>query len=79
MSVEPETGNVRLKNETVKRLGEDVGSVDNTRSVFDEKEFGFNVGANEVIPNVDVLCFTVIRVIGRKRFSSIVISADDEG
>jgi hypothetical protein len=43
MSGEPETGNVRLKYETMKRFCKKVGSVDNARSVIDKKKLGLNV------------------------------------
>jgi hypothetical protein len=63
MSREPETGNVRLKNETRKRFGKNVCSVFNTRSVLDNKRTRFNVRANEVIVNVDVLGLPMVGVI----------------
>jgi hypothetical protein len=54
---------VRLKNDAREWLRENVCSVLNTRSVFDDEGVGFNVRANEMIVNVDVLGLSMIRVI----------------
>ena len=78
MSRKPETGDVRLKSDTWKRLGEKVGSVNDPGSVINKKKLGFNVGANEMIANVDVFSLAVIRVVDRKRLSTVVIGADDK-
>jgi hypothetical protein len=79
MSREPKTGDVRLEDNTMKRLGEKVGSVNNTGSVIYNKKFGFNVRTNEVITNIYVFGFSVIGIIGGERFGAIIIGADDEG
>jgi hypothetical protein len=63
MSEEPETGNVRLKNDAREWLCENVCSVLDTRSMFDDEGVGFNVKANEMIADVDVLGLSMIRVI----------------
>ncbi len=64
MSREPETGNMRLKNDAREWLCENVCSVLDTRSVFDDKRVGFNMRANKMIVDVDVLGLSMIRVIG---------------
>jgi len=62
-SREPEMGDVRLENDMRKRFCKNVCSVFNTGSVFDNERPGFNMRANEVIADVDVLCFAVVGVI----------------
>ena len=49
-----------LKNETRKRFCENICSVFNTWSVFDDERPRFNVRANEVIANVDVLGLAMV-------------------
>jgi hypothetical protein len=79
MSREPETGDVRLKNNTMKRLGEKVGSINNTRSVIYKKKLGFNMRTNKMITDVYVLGFPVIGVVGGEGLGTIIVSPDDEG
>jgi hypothetical protein len=69
---------VRLKCNTSKRLGEEVGSVDNPRSVINKEKFGVDVRADEVIANVNVLGLAVIGVVNWERLRAVVVSADDE-
>ena len=78
MSEEPEMGNVRLKCNTRKRLGEKICGIYDARSVIDDEEFRFNVGANEMIMNVDVFGLAMVGIIDGERFCSIVVSADSE-
>lgn len=56
-------GNVRLKNDAREWLCENVHSVFNTRSVFDNERVGFNMRANEMIADVDMLGLSMVRVI----------------
>jgi hypothetical protein len=63
MSGKPETGDVRLKRDTRERLGEKIGGVYNSRSVVDNKQFGFDVRVNEMITDVDVFSLAVIGII----------------
>ena len=76
MSGKPKTGDVRLKSDMWKRLGEKVSSVNDPGSMINKKKFGFNVRVNEMIVNVDVFSLAVIRVVDRKRLSTVVISAN---
>jgi len=78
MSREPEMGNVRLENDTRKRFCKNVCSVFNTGSVFDNERPGFNMRANEVIADVDVLCFAVVGVIDQERLCAVVVSRENE-
>src|ERR1700678_4744961 len=52
-----------LQTLTRERLGEEIGSVYNTRSVTDNKKLGFNVGANEMITDIYMFGFAMIRII----------------
>ena len=63
MSRNPEMGNVGLKCDTRKRLGEEISGVYDSGSVIYNKKFGFNVRANEVIVDVDVFGLAVIGII----------------
>ena len=79
MNREAETGNVRLKCNTRKRLGEKICGIYDARSVIDDEEFRFNVGANEMITNVDVFGLAMVGIIDRERFCTIVVGTDSEG
>ena len=62
-SREPEAGDVRLKDNARKRFRENVRCVFDTWSVLDDERTGFDVGANEMIADVDVLGFPVVGVV----------------
>ena len=78
MSGKPKMGNVKLKNNAMKRLGKNIGGVHDARSMNDYEKFGFNVGTYEMVANVDMFGLPVIGVIGGKGLGTIIISADDE-
>ncbi len=73
-------GNVRLENDTRKRFCKNICSVFNTGSVFDNERPRFNMRANEVIVNVNVLGFAIVEVIDQleERLSTIVVSRKDK-
>ena len=48
------TGNMRLKNNAMKRLGKKIGGVHDARSMNDYEKFGFNVVTYEMVANVDM-------------------------
>jgi hypothetical protein len=54
---------VRLKDDTREWFCENVRSVLNTRSVLNNEGVGFDMGANEMIPDVNVLGLSVVGVI----------------
>jgi hypothetical protein len=54
---------VRLKSNTMKRFGKEVGSVCNTGSVINNKKLGFNVRTNEMVTDIYVFCFAVIGIV----------------
>ena len=62
-----------------KRFGEDVGRVGDPRSVDDGDRAGLDMGANEVVADVDVFGLAVGRVVFGQRASTFVVSGDDEG
>ena len=74
MSGEPETGDVRLKNDTMKRFCEKVGGVNNTRSMIYEEKFGFNVRAYEMIANIDVLGLRMIVIVCGELQCSLIVA-----
>jgi hypothetical protein len=54
---------VRLKDNARKRFCENVRGIFNAGSVFDNKRVGLDVGANEVITDVDVFGLPMVGVI----------------
>ena len=78
MSREPKTGNMRLENDTKKRLCENVRSVVDTRSMFNDKRIGFDMRANEMITDVDMLGLSMVGIIGRERSCTIVVGGENE-
>ena len=69
---------MRLKRDTRKRLGEEIGGVYDSRSVIYNEKLGFDMRMDEMITNVYVFSFAMIGVVDRERLGTIVISADDE-
>ena len=70
--------NMILKLDASERLCEQVGGVDNSRSVQYVDVAVFNVRANEMVTNIDVLRFPVRGVIRCQRKRSVVVRRDDE-
>jgi hypothetical protein len=67
-----------LESNAGEGLGEDVCGIDDPGGVCDEKRLCFDMGADEVIADVDVFGLAVIGVIDREGFSPIVICRDDK-
>ena len=68
-----------LKFHASKRFGEDVGRIDNPRSMNDVELLVFDVRTNEMISYVDVLCSSMRRVVRRQRKCTVVVGCNDEG
>ena len=69
---------MRLKNETRKRLRENVCSVIDAGSVLNDERIGFNVRVNEVIANIDMFGLSVVGVIDGEGLGTIVVSGENE-
>jgi len=68
-----------LKLDAAKRFGEDVGRIDDPRSVNDVELFVFDVRANEMISYINVLRASMRRVVGRQRKCTVVVGCNDKG
>src|SRR6266571_8802949 len=71
-------GNVRLKDNTRKRLCKNVRGVVDTWSMLDDKRVGLNVGTYEMIADIDMFGLAVIRVIDREGPGTIVVSGENK-
>ena len=78
MSREPETGNMRLKNDTRERFRENVCSIFDSRSVRDNDRARFNVRANEMVTNVNVLGLAMVGVVDGEGLGPIVVDGENE-
>ena len=77
-SREPETGNVRLKNDARERLRKNICSVDDPRSVFNNERIRRDVRTDEVVANINVFGLSMIGVVDRERPGTIVVGREDE-
>ena len=68
--------NMLLKLDAAKRFGEDVCRIDDPRSVNDVELIVFDVGVNEMISYVNVLCASMRRVVGCQRKCTIEMTRD---
>jgi len=78
MNREPKTGNVRLKDNTRKRLCKNVHGVVDTWSMLDDERVGLNVGTYEMIADIDMFGLAVIRVVDREGPGTIVVSGENK-
>ena len=69
---------MRLENETRKRFSEDICCVFDPWNVIDDERSGFNVRANEVIMDINVLGLPVVGVIDGERLGTVVVSQDNK-